>query len=374
MKRLPLVEALATVPDPRKRRGRRHPLKAVLALSVVAILAGCKSLEAIARFGREHGPALTHALGFTRGEGPTRSCLSKLFRRLDIDAFEAALTRWVLDRQSDGWVALAVDGKALKGSRDGEAPAVGLLAAYVPAAAAVIAPLRVDAKTNEHKAALRLLGVPPPLAGKVVTGDAMFTHRDVAQKVVDSGGDYVLTVKDNQPELKAQILPALYDDADFPPYQRKRKDGQEQQARAVNKGHGRKEIREIRSTTALNETLDWPAVGQVFERGRVRVLKGKTEVEAVCGITSRGRGKADAGRLLGLVRGHGGIENGAHYVRDETRGEDRCRVRTGSAPQVPAALRNCGAHLLEAVDAPSKAAATRHSHVHPEETLPLIFT
>lgn len=216
MERLSLVEALATVPDPRKRRGTRHPLTAVLSLTVVAILAGCKSLEAIAQFGVEHGLAFRHALGFTRKDCPTKSCLGKIFRRLDADAFEAALSRWILCRVQDGWQAVAVDGKTLKGSKDGDAPAVHLLAAYVPAAAAVIAQMRVDAKTNEHKAALKLLGV-LPLQDKIVTGDAMFTHRDVAQKIVDAGGDYVLIVKDNQPELKEQIISALHDDADFSP-------------------------------------------------------------------------------------------------------------------------------------------------------------
>jgi hypothetical protein len=110
----------------------------------------------------------------------------------------------------------------------------------------------------------------------------------------------------------------------------------------------------------LNGYLDWPGVGQVFELERVRVLAGgKTEAEVVHGITSLGRGAADAGRLLGLNRGHWGIENGLHYVRDETLGEDRCRCRKGSSAQVMAALRNVAVHLLDGVKAPSKAAATR---------------
>lgn len=216
MERLSLVEALASVPDPRKRRGTRHPLTAVLSLTAIAILAGCESLEAIAQFGRDHGLPFRLALGFTRLDCPTKSCLGKIFRRLDVAAFEAALSRWALARLHDGWQAIAVDGKTLRGSRDGEVPGVHLLAAYVPAAAAVIAQMRVDAKTNEHKAALQLLGV-LPLEGKVVTGDAMFTHKDVAQKIVDAKGDYVLIVKDNQPELKGQIFSALHDDGDFSP-------------------------------------------------------------------------------------------------------------------------------------------------------------
>jgi hypothetical protein len=216
MERLSLAEALASVPDPRKRRGTRHPLAAVLSLTAVAILAGCKSLEAVAQFGRDHGTALTLALGFTRLDCPTKSCLSKIFRRLDVAAFEAAPGRWILSREQDGWQAIAIDGKTLRGSKDGDVPGVHLLSAYVPSAAAVIKQMRVDAKTNEHKAALELLGV-LPLAGKVVTFDAMFTHRDVAQEVLDRGGDYLFTVKDNQPELKEQIRAAFGDEAAFSP-------------------------------------------------------------------------------------------------------------------------------------------------------------
>lgn len=214
---LSLVEELASVPDPRSPKGRRHPLIAILSLTVVATLAGMKSLEAIAPFGRDHGLAFAHALGFTRGKTPNKSCLSKLFRRLDVAALEEALGRWILGRvQHHGWDAIAIDGKTARGSADGDAPAVHLLTAYVPAAAAVLKQIRVDAKTNEHKASLRLLGV-LPLAGKVVTADAMFTHRDFAQAIRAQSGDYLLIVKDNQPELKAQIQAALHQDADFSP-------------------------------------------------------------------------------------------------------------------------------------------------------------
>ena len=214
MQRLSLAEALACVPDPRDPRGIRHPLPAVFSLAAVAILAGCKSLEAIAQFAKDRGAAFAHALGFNR-PAPAKSCLSKLFRRIDLDAYEAALTRWTLSRLGD-WQAVAIDGKTLRGSRDGEVPGVHLLSAYAGHCAAVIAQMRVDAKTNEHKAALQLLGV-LPLRGKIVTGDAMFTHRDVAEKITEAGGDYILIAKDNQPELKAQVFSALHGDRDFSP-------------------------------------------------------------------------------------------------------------------------------------------------------------
>jgi predicted transposase YbfD/YdcC len=122
----------------------------------------------------------------------------------------------------------------------------------------------------------------------------------------------------------------------------------------------------------LNGYLDWPDVGQVFELERVRVLKDRAEAEVVYGITSLGRDEADAGRLLDLVRGHWGIENRLHYVRDETLGEDRCRVRRGAAAQVLAAVRNVVVFLLGKVNPKNKAAATRRLAAHPEEAVALL--
>jgi hypothetical protein len=141
----------------------------------------------------------------------------------------------------------------------------------------------------------------------------------------------------------------------------------------VDKGHGRREYRRLASTTLLNGYLDWPGVGQVFELERVRVVKGASEVQVVYGITSLGRDQADAGRLLGLARGHWGIENKLHYVRDETLGEDRCRVRKGAGAQVLAAIRNVAVHLLGAINPKNKAAATRRLAAHPREALPLLL-
>ena len=158
MPTLSSIEALADVPDPRDPRGLVHPLTAVLGLTVVALLAGMASLEAIAQFGRDRGAPLAFALGFRRARTPNKSALSKLFRRLDPDRVEAALARWLKARGVDDEV-IRLDGKTLRGSAAGGLPGVHLLAAYAPHAQAVLAQVRVDAKTNEHKAALKLLGV-----------------------------------------------------------------------------------------------------------------------------------------------------------------------------------------------------------------------
>jgi hypothetical protein len=101
-----------------------------------------------------------------------------------------------------------MDGKTVRGSRDGEVPGQHLVSAYYAEAQAVLAQVKVDAKTNEHKAALQLLGI-LPVKGNIITGDAMFCQRDVCAKIVEAGGDYVFTVKDNQPSLATDIRAGL---------------------------------------------------------------------------------------------------------------------------------------------------------------------
>lgn len=119
-------------------------------------------------------------------------------------------------------------------------------------------------------------------------------------------------------------------------------------------------------------TGGWRDVGQVIRVERERRVKGEATVEVAYFITSLSRQEADAERLLGLIRSHWEIENRLHYVRDVTLGEDGCRVRTGSSPQVLAAIRNTAVYLLEGVEAASKAAALRRFAAHPDEALRLL--
>jgi predicted transposase YbfD/YdcC len=111
---------------------------------------------------------------------------------------------------------------------------------------------------------------------------------------------------------------------------------------------------------------------QGFELSRERTIRGNKTVEVVYGITSLSAQEADAGRLLALVRDHWQIENGLHYVRDVTLGEDACRVRKGTAPQVLAALRNAVVHLLADVDEDGRPAAIEYLQMRPEEAKKLI--
>lgn len=204
-----LLAHLAELTDPRDPRGRQYPFVPLLALCLVATLAGHTSVAAIAQFGRLRGRRLGHALGFHRGTMPCANTLTNLLAALDPDHLDRVVGDWLADRHAAGWDHLALDGKTLRGSRDGATPGVHLLAAYAPRVAAVVAQMRVEATTNEHKAALRLLGVLPPLGGAVVTADAMFTHADVCAAVRGRGGEYILYAKGNQADLRDDLEAAF---------------------------------------------------------------------------------------------------------------------------------------------------------------------
>lgn len=206
---LSLMELLEGLHDPRRAQGRRHPLPALLGLAVVATLAGMTSYEAIVHYGKERGWEFLQHLGFRTRWGLCKATYSRVFRRIDVADFEARVGRWLRGQLGPGDVPhIAIDGKTARGSRDGETPGVHLVSAYAPHVKAVLAQLRVDAKTNEHKAALELLGV-LKVKGKIITGDAMFTHRDFCAQVITQGGDYVLPVKDNQPTLGKDVAAAF---------------------------------------------------------------------------------------------------------------------------------------------------------------------
>ena len=213
-----LLSFLASVPDPRSRHGRQHPLSAILALVCCAILCGARSYAAIAQWAQDHDITLMHRLGFTR-RPPKMGGIRKVLIALNVRAFEHALTQWVgtlLSRPITATPSLpeayALDGKSARGSFDGLQKAVHMLSLLAHESGLTLAQMAVpnggEEKTNEHKAALRLLeGL--VLEGRLVTGDAMFCQRDFCQQVIDARGDYLVFVKDNQPTLLHDIKTAF---------------------------------------------------------------------------------------------------------------------------------------------------------------------
>lgn len=134
-----LLKAFERVPDPRSARGKRHPLPAILALSVSAMLNGAKSLYAIAQWGRLQNAETIESLGFSRDKTPAVSTLHEVFTKLDVEAFESVLAECVQSDLGIGKLGISIDGKGLKGIHGEELPGVKLVSAYAHEASLTLA-------------------------------------------------------------------------------------------------------------------------------------------------------------------------------------------------------------------------------------------
>jgi predicted transposase YbfD/YdcC len=348
----PLIEVFADIPDFRQSKGKRHPLSAILSLACCAMLCGYRSYSAIAEWGRNYGTPIAQALGFIH-QTPCAATLHTIFRQLDHEVLEAKLGAWadevmtsVPAADAAPEEAMAVDGKTLRGSKKQGAPGTHVLSVVGHRLGLTLTQQAVDDKTNEIKAIETVLEQ-IVLTGRILTMDALLTQRQVAQTIVNNGGDYVMIVKNNQPQLRADIelvfaLPPWGD------HQPSTRTVEVTSGVGLTFGHGRIESRNLTTSEALVGYSDWPGLAQVFEVGRHVIEKktGEERVELVYGVTSLSAERATPERLLELVRGHWAIENRSHWVRDVTYDEDRSQVRSGSIPQVMAALRNTAIGLL----------------------------
>ena len=334
------------------------------------MLCGSRSYSAIAAWGRHSGLASAHALGFTPTT-PWASTLHTIFGRLDCEVFEATLGGWAdsvvahtptTPEAPD--VAMAVDGQTLRGSQKQGAPGTHLLSVLAHRLGLTLTQQAVAAKTNEITEVATVFS-PIVWTGRVVTMDTLLTQRQVAQTSVAAGGDSVMIVKDQQPQLKTAIAWVFT----MPPA------GERQESvRTVDVGHGRIETRTLTTREALVGYCAWPGLAQVCAVGRHVSTKqtGTERVEGVYGGTSLSPERATPGRVLELVRGHWAIENKAHWGRDVTFDEDHSQVRCGHIPQVRAALRNTAIGLLRWAGHTNIAAACRRLAAQPAQALALI--
>jgi hypothetical protein len=191
-----LLDLLAQVPDPRKRRGRRHPLAGLLATGIAAVIAGSRSFAAIGQQSADAGPEVLTPLGAVRGPAE-ESTFRRAFARVSADVLARVLGAWLHTRavQAGGRLVIAIDGKTVRGAKDKDGKAPHLVAALAHGIGAVLGQVAADAKSNEIPAVRDLLKAFASLAGAVITTGAMHTQHDTAQAVFGRGAGYVMTVK-----------------------------------------------------------------------------------------------------------------------------------------------------------------------------------
>lgn len=203
-----LWDALGEVPDGRGRKGRQYPSQSVLGIAAAAMLSGANDLIAIFRWGRRLKPEALCLFGIENGRAPCHATYHYFFQSLDADALARTLGRFAAGEAKGGHIA--IDGKTLKGSRRLDAAPLHVLSAFATELGAVIGDLTVAPDHNEITAAVVLLkGL--PLDGAIITGDAIFTQREICRHIRDRNGHYLFVVKDNQPALKAGIAEAFGD-------------------------------------------------------------------------------------------------------------------------------------------------------------------
>lgn len=348
--RLPvsLIEVLGQVADPRKRRGVRHRLGAVLAVALAATVAGARSFAAIAEWTADTPVEVLAQLGVAR-RAPSEATIRRVLTRLGADGLDTVIGAWMWARTSaiGGRRVICFDGKTLRGARDVAGNLVHLLSGLCQHTGVVVAQVAVGAKTNEIPMLATLLDL-LEVAGVVVTADAMHCQRDTARSITDRGGHYILTIKNNQPSLRRRVkalpwkhIPTL--------------------AASSHTGHGRKDTRTLKITEMV-AGIGFPGAAQVLRLTRTRTQRGsgKRTRETVYAVTSLSPTDANPAQIADWLRGHWRIENSLHWVRDVDYDEDRCRIRTANAPQAMATLRNTAISLLRLAGHTSTAAALRH--------------
>lgn len=336
-----LDEAFAGLADPRTGPAQRHDLREMIVMALCAVLCGADTWVDVAEWAEDNESWLRRYLVLAHGT-PSHDTFGRVFRILDAGVFEQCFRSWIagLVGVVDGVVAL--DGKTVCGSRDGENTALHMVSAYATASGLCLGQEGTRGKGNEI-AGIKALLETLTLKGCIVTIDAIGCQTEIAQQIIDQGGDYLLAVKGNQGNL-ADALREFFTDAQAGGFGTLPVSRHE----TIEKDHGRIETRRavwVSDLAWLDRPIrdHWPKLAGVGMIERTREIKGKTSTE--CSFYIGSKGIAEATTFALAARGHWGVEC-LHWVLDVTFREDDCRVRKGHAPQNLSALRKFALSLL----------------------------
>ena len=342
-----LFAALCKLHDQRDARGLRYALVTVLVFVILAKLSGEDHLRGIAQWVELRKEALAEALCLAKPQAPHATTYSRVLKNaVEVEELEQVVREFFAAQPGAGQSqVINLDSKTLRGTIPaGKTHGVHLLAAYLPEEGWVLLQVRVQQQENEIPAALRVVKA-LDLRGKIVTGDALLAQRELSTEIVERGGHFLWTIKENQPQTLKDIQALFGPESCTPGFSPCRKDFRT--SKTVGKGHGRLETRSLTASSMLTGYVNWPYAQQVFrlERRFVRIRDGKVMEKVHYGLTSLPETEASAAQLLAYSRAHWGIENGLHYRRDDSLHEDRCCIR-GRGAHAMAVINNLVLGLL----------------------------
>jgi predicted transposase YbfD/YdcC len=323
------------VTDPRRDiHSKRHKLGDILFIVISAVLSGAEDWVAVVDFAEYRIAWLRQYIELPNGI-PSHDTIGSLMSRLDPKEFAAGFARWVeTEMPSLAGEHIAIDGKTLRGSTDG-LDAVHMMSAFVSSAGVVLAPQACDGKSNEITAIPNMLEL-LDIHGATVTIDAMGCQREIAKKVIEGGGDYILALKMNQPTLYDAVQKHMdaHDEAGSLP-----------EHETIEKSHGRHTIRRrmfADKVDWLEQKDDWLGLASVGMIESLRDVKGKVSAEKRYFISSI----TDAHRFEELVKRHWAIENTEHWILDVQFGEDQNRARKDHSAENLAIVRRIALNIL----------------------------
>lgn len=369
-----VYDRLCKLTDLRSVHGKRYELAAVLTIVVLAKLCGEDKPLGIAEWANHRKEELVKLLCLNWSRMPHHNTYRRILAH---KVYEQEVAQQVgeYNQQGQHGDVYALDGKARRGmcKKDEEGREYGL-SVYDVEQAKVLSQVEVGRKENEiSKAPQALKSV--EISQKVVTADALHTQRGLSTQILEAGGDYVLPVKENQPQLYKNIQALFAPDNPKPGFGKIPTDFIT--AYKVNKGHGRIETRTIITSEMLNAYVAWPGLAQVYrlERHFQWWRQGRcyrTSCEVEFGITSLTRQQASPLRLLQIRRAHWGIETGLHYRRDVTLHEDATRMTVGNIGKVMASINNLVLALIRQAGFHNAAQARRWFAAHLSDAFALL--
>jgi predicted transposase YbfD/YdcC len=332
----------AKLKDPRRVHRRLHALQDIIVIALCAVIAGAQDWQQIETFGRKRRDWLRRFLELPNGI-PSHDTFERVFDRIKPQAFQTCFRDWVRAVSAALQIKhIAIDGKTLRGSGSAKLGPLHLVSAWATAQHLSLGQVAVDAKSNEITAIPALLEL-LDLNGALVTIDAMGCQKAIAQKIVDQGGHYALTVKENQEHLFDDIQQAFlkaFDTAfaglDHDTYT------------THERGHGRDEYRSytvLHTTAGIRHADAWAGLTTIGMCYSERRVQEETTTEVRYFIGDR---RASAKYYGTGLRNHWGIENNLHWQLDVNFGEDRNRVQKRHAAANLALLRRLTLSLLKA--------------------------
>jgi predicted transposase YbfD/YdcC len=345
--KITLQEHFAELPDPRVDRTKAHSLIDILVITICAAICGAEGWTDVEEFGRTKEAWLRQHLELKNGI-PSHDTFGRVFEKLDPEAFERCFITWVKSLgQLEGLEMIAIDGKTLRRSYDKrhKKAALHLVSAWASKSRLVLGQTATAEKSNEITAIPELLDL-LDLKGSLVTIDAMGCQTDIAQKIVDKGGDYLLAVKNNQKHLAQDIKEHF--DLEFAqaiPFE----DITHDYTQTIEKNRGRIETREcwtISEPEFIAHIRNHQAWAQLKT---IALVRSKRQTPDGVSIQDRyyiSSLDGSARTILTASRQHWGIENSLHWVLDVVFREDAARMRRGNMAHNFALIRHIALNLL----------------------------